>query len=59
MNSTLFSEFLMLGFWFVSRYVGNLHPQVTESFMQVLFGNMGTCVGCKMIYEVSVSYLEA
>ena len=49
----------MLGFWFVSRYVGNLHPQVTESFMQVLFGNMGTCVGCKMIYEVSVSYLEA
>jgi len=38
-------------FWFVSRYVGNLQPQVNENFMQVLFGQMGTCVGCKMIYE--------
>ncbi|XP_067937316.1 cytotoxic granule associated RNA binding protein TIA1-like isoform X2 [Watersipora subatra] len=32
-------------------YVGNLSHQITESFMGILFGQMGTCMGCKMIYE--------
>lgn len=39
-------------------YVGNLSHQVTEHFINVLFSQMGTCLGCKMIYEVGFAILR-
>jgi len=36
-----------------SRYVGNLDPSVTEELLVTLFGNLGSCKGCKIIREVS------
>jgi len=32
-------------------YVGNLDPSVTEEFLIHLFGQMGSCKGCKIIHE--------
>ena len=34
------------------RYVGNLDPSVTEELIMVLFGQIGTVKGCKIIHEV-------
>lgn len=34
------------------RYVGNLDPSVTESLILALFGQIGPCKSCKIIYEV-------
>ena len=46
-------------FWFHNvfllsnfRYVGNLDPSVTEELIVVLFGQIGTVKGCKIIHEV-------
>lgn len=32
-------------------YVGNLDPSVTEELIMVLFGQIGTVKGCKIIHE--------
>jgi len=34
-------------------YVGNLDPSVTEELIVVLFGQIGTVKGCKIIHEVN------
>nr|CAH0113278.1 unnamed protein product [Daphnia galeata] len=33
-------------------YVRNLDPSVTEELIMVLFGQIGTVKGCKIIHEV-------
>ena len=37
---------------FEYSYVGNLDPSVTEELIMVLFGQIGTVKGCKIIHEV-------
>jgi hypothetical protein len=39
-------------FFFEYSYVGNLDPSVTEELIMVLFGQIGTVKGCKIIHEV-------
>ena len=43
----------------ISRYVGNLHPSVTEELILALFSQIGPCKGCKIIHEVSKTYISA
>jgi len=33
-------------------YVGNLDASVTEELLVTLFGQLGSCKGCKLIHEV-------
>ncbi|KAK4269054.1 hypothetical protein QN277_022259 [Acacia crassicarpa] len=39
-----------------SVYVGNIHPQVTESLLQELFASNGPVEGCKLIRKEKSSY---
>ncbi|XP_061361476.1 oligouridylate-binding protein 1-like isoform X2 [Gastrolobium bilobum] len=39
-----------------SVYVGNIHPQVTESLLQELFSSVGALEGCKLIRKEKSSY---
>jgi len=41
---------------FLDRYVGNLDPSVTEELIVVLFGQIGTVKGCKIIHEVKLRF---
>ena len=41
-------------FLFCRSYVGNLDPSVTEELIVVLFGQIGTVKGCKIIHEVNI-----
>ena len=43
---------LLLYRFLSNRYVGNLDPSVTEELIVVLFGQIGTVKGCKIIHEV-------
>ena len=36
-------------------YVGNLDPSVTESLILALFGQIGPCKSCKIIYETTTN----
>lgn len=38
------------------RYVGNIHPQVTEPLLQEVFSNTGPIEGCKLIRKEKSSY---
>ncbi|OIW19345.1 hypothetical protein TanjilG_03479 [Lupinus angustifolius] len=39
-----------------SVYVGNIHPQVTETLLQELFSSAGALEGCKLIRKEKSSY---
>nr|AFK43627.1 unknown [Lotus japonicus] len=39
-----------------SVYVGNIHPQVTDSLLQELFAGAGALEGCKLIRKEKSSY---
>ena len=39
-----------------SVYVGNIHPQVTDSLLQELFSTAGALEGCKLIRKEKSSY---
>lgn len=36
------------------RYVGNIHPQVTEPLLQEVFASTGPLEGCKLIRKEKV-----
>lgn len=36
------------------RYVGNIHPQVTETLLQEVFASTGPLEGCKLIRKDKV-----
>jgi len=42
----------------VTSYVGNLDPAVTEDLLVTLFGQLGSCKGCKIIHEVVLCLLS-
>jgi nucleolysin TIA-1/TIAR len=39
------------------RYVGNIHPQVTEPLLQEVFATAGPLEGCKLIRKETVIYI--
>lgn len=39
------------------RYVGNIHPQVTEPLLQEVFASNGLIEGCKLIRKEKVGHL--
>lgn len=49
-------EFNKLMFLFMSkcRYVGNIHPNVTEPVLQEVFATAGPLEGCKLIRKDKV-----
>ena len=48
---------LLIGLFFFMgncRYVGNIHPQVTDPLLQEVFSNTGLIEGCKLIRKDKV-----
>lgn len=41
------------------RYVGNIHPQVTEPLLQEVFSSTGPLEGCKLIRKDKVEFIFA
>ena len=48
-------NYYLISFKLFNRYVGNLDPSVTEELIVVLFGQIGTVKGCKIIHEVKLN----
>lgn len=49
--------YLVLHEW--CRYVGNIHPQVTEPLLQEVFSSTGPLEGCKLIRKEKVHLSSA
>lgn len=45
---------MFLNFLGKCRYVGNIHPQVTETLLQEVFASTGPLEGCKLIRKDKV-----
>jgi len=53
----LFLNLLVSLFLRKCRFVGNIHPQVTEPLLQEVFSSTGLVEGCKLIRKEKVNFL--